>query len=162
MRVATSVYLKALEIINNHASAFYAETIDKVAQAEKYVNAWNPRTVGIGYILERVNEYASRHNEQVTCYLDDHYTAPEGRKEFVEYKANGTFGYRSSRLANITELEFYDSKDYRGLQAADLCCYTYHRKLNVTSGPPKMLKTQQKMWLAMADIAASGRQRIWP
>ena len=109
-----------------------------------------------------MDEYASKSNEIAKCYLDDHYTAPEGRKEFVEYKAKGTFGYRSSKLANIEEMEFYDSRLERGLQAADLCCYVYQRRLNVKVGNPKMLATQEKMWGALESIVKSGRQRIWP
>lgn len=103
LRVATSIYLKALGIINRWASAMFVETIDRRAQERKYRYAFNARRVAIGYILERVNAYAYTHNEVAKCYLDDHYTAPEGRKEFVEYKARGTFGYKSSKLANIEE-----------------------------------------------------------
>lgn len=162
IRIARSIYLRALGIINMLASAMFVETIDRHEQAKKYRNAYNPRTVAIGYILERVNEYASKGNEIAKCYLDDHYTAPEGRKEFIEYKAKGTFGYRSSKLANIEEMEFYDSRLERGLQAADLCCYVYQRRLNVKVGNPKMLATQEKMWGAIENIVKSGRQRIWP
>lgn len=156
LRVATSIYLKALGIINRWASAMFVETIDRRAQEKKYRYAFNARRVAISYILERVNAYAYTHNEVAKCYLDDHYTAPEGRKEFVEYKAKGTFGYKSSKLANIEELEFYDSKSMRGLQAADLCCYVYQRHLHVKTGNVRMLKTQAKMWSAINDIAQLG------
>ncbi|MGV0432951.1 DUF3800 domain-containing protein [Corynebacterium sp. 20_84] len=77
-------------------------------------------------------------------------------------KATGTFGYKSSRLANIDELEFYDSKGERGLQAADLCCYVYQRRLHVKTGNKKMLKTQEKMWGVINQIADRGQQRVWP
>ncbi|WP_460502503.1 DUF3800 domain-containing protein [Corynebacterium aquatimens] len=110
----------------------------------------------------RVNSYALNNGDTAKCYLDDHYTAPEGRKEFVEYKATGEFGYRSSKLASIDELEFYDSKEKRGLQAADLCCYIYQRRMHVKAGNEKMLKTQEKMWGAISDIILRGRQRVWP
>jgi len=162
LKIATSIYLKALGIINRWASAMFVETIDRRAQERKYRYVYNARTVAISYILERVNTYALMHNDTAKCYLDDHYTAPEGPKEFIEYKATGTFGYKSSKLANIDELEFYDSKDERGLQAADLCCYVYQRHIHVKTGNEKMLKTQAKMWGAINDIAQSGKQRIWP
>jgi len=162
LRVATSIYLKALEIINRWASAVFVETIDRRAQEKKYRYVYKARTVAISFILERVNSYALSHGETAKCYLDDHYTAPEGRKEFVEYKATGTFGYKSSKLANIDELEFYDSKSERGLQAADLCCYVYQRRLHVKTGNEKTLKTQEKMWGAINDIACCGKQRVWP
>lgn len=116
----------------------------------------------MGYILERVNEYAGRHGETVKAYLDDHYTAPEGRKEFIEYKAKGTFGYRSSKLKNVVEMEFYDSKSYYGLQASDLCCYIYQRHLCVTDAHPKARKLQDKLWSIFADLRIRGRVRIWP
>lgn len=63
----------------------------------------------------------------------------------MEYKARGTFGYRSSDFTRADELEFYGSRDHRGLQAADLCCYIYQRQLTVTTENKKMLATQKKM-----------------
>lgn len=143
--IARSIYLRALGIINRLASAMFVETIDRHEQAKKYRTPYNPRTVAIGYILERVDEYASKRNEIAKCYLDDHYTAPEGRKEFIEYKAKGTFGYRSSKLANIEEMEFYDSR--------------LKRRLNVKAGNPTMLATQEKMWgLLNASLKAVGSE----
>lgn len=160
--IASSIYLKALGIINRHADALYIETIDRVAQAKRYRYLHDHRTIAIGYILERANEYAYRKNEKVVAYLDDHYTAPEGRKEFVQYKATGTFGYKSSRLAHIEELYFEDSRSKMGLQASDLCCYIYQRVLCVENPSPRVKKMQDKMWHALEDIRVNGRQRIWP
>lgn len=162
LNMATSIYLKALGIIEKWASALFVETIDRHAQAERYLNPWNARSVAIGFILERVNGYANLNNDIVNCYLDDHYTAPAGRKEFVQYKATGTFGYKSSKLPCVSDLEFYDSRSHPGLQAADLCCYVYQRRLTVTTGNKKMLSTQEKMWGAISGIAGKGQQRIWP
>ena len=160
LNMATSIYLKALGIIEKWASALFVETIDRHAQAARYRNPWNARSIAIGYILERVNGYANLQKDMVNCYLDDHYTAPAGRKEFVQYKAAGTFGYKSSKLAYVKELEFYDSRSHRGLQAADLCCYVYQRRLTVTNGSKKMLSTQEKMWGAISGIAGTGRQGL--
>lgn len=162
LNMATSIYLKALGIIEKWASALFVETIDRHRQAERYRYPWNARSIAIGFILERVNAYANLQNDMVNCYLDDHYTAPAGRKEFVQYKAIGTFGYKSSKLPYVKELEFYDSKSQSGLQAADLCCYIYQRRLTVTTGNTKMLSTQEKMWGAISGIVGNGRQRIWP
>ncbi|MGV0432952.1 DUF3800 domain-containing protein [Corynebacterium sp. 20_84] len=81
LRIATSIYLKALGIINRWASAMFVETIDRRAQEKKYRYVYKARTVAISFILERVNSYALIQGETAKCYLDDHYTAPEGRKE---------------------------------------------------------------------------------
>ena len=80
MGITASIYLKALGIINDCAEALYVETIDRVKQAKRYTVPFNHRTVAIGFILERVNEFAGRSDYPVRAYLDDHYTAPEGRK----------------------------------------------------------------------------------
>lgn len=162
MGIASSIYLKALGIINKYADALYIETIDRNAQQKRYKYVHDHRTIAIGYILERANEYAFRKDEKVVAYLDDHYTAPEGRKEFVQYKATGTFGYKSSRLAHIDELHFEDSRSKIGLQASDLCCYIYQRILCVQNPSPRVKKTQDKMWNAISEIRANGRQRVWP
>lgn len=111
---------------------------------------------------QSTNSMRAGMGEIVKAYLDDHYTAPEGRKEFIEYKENGTFGYRSSKLKNIVEMEFYDSKSHYGLQASDLCCYIYQRHLCVTDAHPKVQKLQDKLWSIFADLRIRGRVRIWP
>ncbi|MGV3071073.1 DUF3800 domain-containing protein [Corynebacterium phoceense] len=162
MGIVSSIYMKALGIINKYASALYVETIDREAQRRRYTYVYNHRRIAIGYILERVNGYALRHNQEVEAYLDDHYTAPEGRKEFVQYKAMGTFGYRSSKLTAVKEMDFYDSKSKLGLQAADLCCYVYQRTLCAKDVNPRTAKLQQKMWNALEDVRAAGRTRVWP
>lgn len=162
LNITASIYKRALGIVNKHASALFVETIDRECQRRKYTNPYNHRTIAIGYILERVHEYAFRVNDEATAYLDDHYTAPEGRKEFIQYKAMGTFGYKSSKLSTIKELDFYDSRTLMGLQGADLCCYIYQRKLVAMNANPRALQLQNKLWDIVEDIRRTGRQRIWP
>lgn len=161
--ITSSIYLKAMGIINRHASALFVETIDRHAHRERgYRYLYDHRKMAIGYLLERVNECAYQHRTEACAYLDDHYTAPEGRKEFVEYKATGTFGYKSSRLTHIKELDFHDSRTMFGLQAADLCCYVYKRTITAANAHPRAVKLNNKLWGAVADIRGAGRQRIWP
>lgn len=162
MGITASIYLKALGIVNDCAEALYVETIDRVKQAKRYTVPFNHRTVAIGFILERVNEFAERSNYPVRAYLDDHYTAPEGRKEFLHYKLNGTLGYRSSKLERVESFDFYDSRSLYGLQAADLCCYAYQRKLFATNVNLRVENLQEKMWGAIEGIRDAGRTRIWP
>ncbi|MCG7438667.1 DUF3800 domain-containing protein [Corynebacterium freneyi] len=162
VRLCAAVYLKAMTIIDEHATALYVECIDRVAQSECYARPFNHRTISIGFILERINEFAEKHDETVTVYLDDHYTAEEGRKEFVNYKANGTFGFRSSKLARIDSLDFYDSRAHRGLQAADLCTYIANRILTQKAAAPKVVKLQNQLWGRVSTIRDRGRYRVWP
>ncbi|CAB0541157.1 DUF3800 domain-containing protein [Corynebacterium diphtheriae] len=162
MNIAASIYKKALGIINEHGAALYIEVIDREAQRRRYRYPYNHRKLAIGYILEKVNSYANCRGETVKAYLDDHYTAPEGRKEFIEYKATGTFGYKSSKLLNIEEMEFYDSRTLYGLQASDLCCYIYQRHLCAEKAHPRAKKLQDKLWSIFADLRARGYTRIWP
>lgn len=162
LKLCSSVYLKAMGIINQHAEALYIECIDRNAQAQRYKILYNHRTVCIGYILERINEFAHRRNETATVYLDDHYTADEGRKEFVNYQQCGTFGYKSSKLARIVSMDFHDSREYRGLQAADLCTYIANRVHTQKTAHPKVIKLQDKLWGAVKDIRNRGWYRIWP
>ncbi|MGP5082567.1 DUF3800 domain-containing protein [Corynebacterium variabile] len=162
LRLASSVYARAMKVIDQYAEAFYVECIDRVRQAERYVRLYNHRSTAIGYILERVHEYAHRLNEHAVTYLDDHYTAPAGRKEFIQYKSLGTFGYRSSRLDRIDEMDFHDSREFRGLQAADLCTYIYNRVTNCSDAVPKAVTAQNRLWDSIASIRSRGRCRIWP
>ncbi|MHC9669580.1 DUF3800 domain-containing protein [Corynebacterium diphtheriae] len=162
MNIAASIYKRALGVINQHGAAIYFETIDREAQRQRYQRVYNHRSMAIGYILERVNEYAEEHGNIANAYLDDHYTAPEGRKEFIEYRDKGTFGYKSSKLVNIKKMEFYDSKSLFGLQASDLCCYIYQRNLCATDASPRAQQLQDKLWSIFAELRSSGQSRIWP
>lgn len=162
MGITSSIYLKALDIINDHAEALFIETIDREAQRARYKYPYNPRRIAIGYILERVNGFARVNDQKARAYLDDHYTAPEGRKEFVQYKSIGTFGYKSSKLESIEEMDFYDSREKIGLQASDLCCYAYQRKLCAKEVNPRVKRLQGKMWNSIRDIRFAGQERIWP
>lgn len=58
VRLCAAVYLKAMTIIDEHAAALYVECIDRVAQSERYARPFNHRTISIGFILERINEFA--------------------------------------------------------------------------------------------------------
>ena len=162
MNVTASIYKKALGIINAHASALYIETIDREAQRARYKIVHNHRTKAIGFILERVNEFALTHEETVDVYLDEHYTAQAGRREFLQYKLTGTSGYRSSQLRAITALDFYDSRSVIGIQAADLCCYVYNRTLTAKNRNPRAARLNTALWDSLSRIRQTGRQRIWP
>lgn len=145
IKMSVSIYKKALGIINQYSCALFVETIDRERQRSKYTHIYNHRTIAIGFILERFHEYASKVGEEATTYPDDHYTAPEGRKEFIQYKSLGTFGYKSSKLSTIKELDFYDSRTLRGLQAADLCCYVYQRVLVTKEANPPQNKASRSI-----------------
>ncbi len=160
--ITRSIYTKAMGIINRHAAALYIETFDRDAQRRRYSRLYNHRTLTIGYLLECVNDFARREGDQALAFLDDHYTAPEGRKEFIHYKSQGTFGYKSSKLLHIDELDFCDSRSMLGLQAADLCTYVYQRTVTARDADPRAVALQNKLWQAVSDIASKGRQRTWP
>lgn len=162
LKLCSSVYLKAMGIINKYAEVLYIECIDRKTQAQRYRYVYNHRTVCIGYILERINEFAQSRRDTATVYLDDHYTAEEGRKEFVHYRQNGTFGYKRSKLQQIASMDFHNSREYRGLQAADLCTYIANRIHTQKDAHPKVVKLQNKLWGAVKDIRDQGRYRIWP
>lgn len=160
--IASSIYTKAMGIINQHAAALYIEAIDREAQRRRYKYPYNHRNLAIGYLLERIDEYAESEGDLAKVFFDDHYTAPEGRKEFIRYKAQGTFGYKSSKLQQIIELDFRDSKEMLGLQASDLCTYAYQRTVTASNAAPQTVALQNKLWHAVSGIASRGNQRIWP
>lgn len=161
-RLATSIYRRALGIINDCSSALYIEVIDRNKQANKYTRLYDPRDLAIGYTLERINEFSQRYGDKASVYLDDHHTAEEARKNFVIQQQVGTFGYRSSKLENVCAFDFFDSRTHWGLQAADLCTYIANRHVVQPSSNPKVVKLQNILWSQLTDVVDAGRLRVWP
>ncbi|WP_290599303.1 DUF3800 domain-containing protein [Lawsonella sp.] len=163
LRFCASIYKQALGITRAFADAVYTEGIDRKHLERRYGSrAYDPRSIAISYLLERVNEYCIRKNDTVVAILDDHYTAPEGRKSFIRYKDQGTFGYRSSCLPQIMSIDFRDSRSIRALQAADLCCYTINRYYTRRDVSARVAKTQEIFMKQIDPLIRKGRIRIWP
>ena len=162
LRLASSCYRQALEITAELGAALYVEGLDREKQERIYRYPYPPREVTISYLLERINEYCVAHNEQAKVIFDDHYTAPEGRKDFLRMKERGTFGYKSSKLPSITEIEFCDSRRFRCLQASDLCCYIVNRSVTCTTQSAVTLEHQAIMRRKIEPLIQRGRLRIWP
>ena len=120
------------------------ETFDRDAQRRRYSRLYYHRALTIRYLIECVNDFTRREGDQALAFLDDHYTAPEGRKEFIHYKSQGTFGYKSSKRLHIDELDFCDSRSMLGLQAADLCTYAYQRTVTARDADPRAVALQKQ------------------
>ncbi|WP_284785817.1 DUF3800 domain-containing protein [Corynebacterium rhinophilum] len=161
-RLSINVYNRALSIINDSASALFVECINRSKQERRYVRPYDPRDLAISFTLERINEFCTWNEEKSHVLLDDHYTAEESRKNFIKYRTDGTFGYKSSKLARVESFDFYDSKTKWGLQAADLCTYIANRIISKPSTNPKVVKLQNNMWNRLDSIKEAGQIRIWP
>lgn len=164
LRLRFGIYHEALRAIDASGACMHLEGIDIAAQAARGYPTLTPaRELAFSHLFERVNECAVKKQKQVRVIADDHHTKAISRSNFTRYQAWGTYGYKSSRLANIeAEVAFIDSKSSRVLQAADLVTYLYNRRKTVVESDPRAHDEKTLLWSDIRRTVNRGGQRIWP
>lgn len=129
--VAYGMYRNAVSKIAMSEGKWFIGGVRRIDRlADRYEDPWPPHQIALQYALEKVHEYAHKVGERVTVIADrvpdqDHHEA-----RIKAFKVGGkTPGWRASTLASLDlPFEWADSRDHRGLQAADMLTYIYLRK----------------------------------
>jgi hypothetical protein len=164
LRLRFGIYHEALRAIEASGACMHLEGIDVAAQiARGYTHVTPARELAFSHLFERVNDCAARKAERVRVIADDHHTKAISRSNFTRYQAWGTYGYKSSRLANIDAgVDFIDSKSSRALQAADLVTYLYNRRKTIVESDARAHDEKTLLWGDIRRAVNRGGQRIWP
>ncbi|UFS58375.1 DUF3800 domain-containing protein [Subtercola endophyticus] len=95
-REAAGVYLAALKICRVEGVKYVFRGVDLVRLRKRYAKPAAPHGIVFGHLLERIDDYAKRLNEddKVIVIADEIATQAVHQKEFESYTLTGTPGYR--------------------------------------------------------------------
>jgi hypothetical protein len=125
---AVALCRTAARAIRESGALLIIEGVDVARLNNRYNYPDPPYDVTLRHTLERVNEYAKR--RELLCrvtadFVNDH----NQHSAVVEgYMRTGTPGCRTSKLERLVQpVQWSDSGDERGIQAADMLAYIYRR-----------------------------------
>lgn len=166
IRVRFAIYADILEVVRASGARIYIEGVDIKAQARRgYLYLTPARELAFSHLFERINDCGMDAGCDVQVVADEHHTAEVSRSNFSRYQAVGTYGYRSSRLGNVSDdIQFVPSHTSRPLQASDHLTYIFNRLRTVTENDPRADKQKRQLWRTIEAQATwpTGRARIWP
>ncbi|MBX3091598.1 MAG: DUF3800 domain-containing protein [Cryobacterium sp.] len=166
LRIRFAIYRDVVEAIRSSEVRIFVEGVDIGAQAARGYPVLTPaRELAFSHLFERINDCGREVDCAVKIIADEHHTAPISRSNFASYQIHGTYGYRSSTLANIDpQIDFISSATSRPLQASDHVTYIYNRLRTIVETNPKADSEKRKLWRTIEAQATwpVGRARIWP
>lgn len=123
-----SIYQKVLHAIQNSGARVYLEGVDVNRLNARYKYPDSPHEVALRHTLERVNEYCAL-NGQMCKVIADMVPQQDDFNEAIQgFTRVSTPGYRSQKLLCVDgDIEFVDSRESRGVQAADMSVYVLRR-----------------------------------
>ncbi|HEY4269066.1 MAG TPA: DUF3800 domain-containing protein [Galbitalea sp.] len=158
---AIAIYKRALqELVGIPTAKMFISGVDVVRLNARYSYPEPPHRVTLKYLLEAVDRYAVKVNEEVMVIADELPDQADHSRRAENYQIVGTGGYRSSKLATIQmPITFGSSADSPGLQAADLVVYLYRRYDAHTETDRRTAKAVAQMWEMLRPIW--GHVRRW-
>jgi hypothetical protein len=152
VRARIGVYAKALEVLGAHDIKIIVRGVQSRRLKERYgERAFEPHTVVLAQLLERIDRYAKAVDELVLVIADepgqkDHQLGY--RTDLRHYQAFGTWGYSRQKITRVVDtLHFAPSSASRLVQAADLVAFLYHRIASTRPGTDSRAdRANQRLW----------------
>lgn len=135
----------AIEVAESGALAI-VEGVDVDRLNARYKYPDSPYEIALRHMLERVDDRCNRRGNDCQVYAD----MIDRKEDFVEaiagYTRVGTPGYRSSKLTRIEQpINYIDSKDNYGIQAADLVAYVVRRDREHKTGSKSAIRANRRI-----------------
>lgn len=118
--------------------------VDRLNARYRYPDS--PYEVVLRHMLERVDDRCARHGHDCQVFAD----MIDRKEDFIEaiagYTRVGTPGYRSSMLTSIEQpINYIDSKNHYGIQAADLVAYVVRRDREHQAGARSAVRATKRI-----------------
>jgi hypothetical protein len=163
LRLRVNTYAAATEAIERAGAKLFLRCIDKAGQAARYTTPYPAHETALQYLLEDLNDYARSYGEQVLVLADEVHAESRHRTNFRCFKAQGTPGYRSSKLDAILDTLYFGPSDHsRLLQAADLATFMYLRRKTVTETDPRATRANESIWAPLGRITVKDLTSFGP
>lgn len=126
--VCVATYQKVMHIIQNSGARVYLEGVDVNRLNARYKYPDSPHEVTLRHTLERINEQCAREGSHFQVIADMVPQQADFNETIQGFTRIGTPGYRSQKLLCLDgDIEFVDSRNSRGVQAADMSAYILRR-----------------------------------
>lgn len=119
----------------------------------------SPYAVSLRHMLERVEEHCVRLGERSEVLLDILDESDTATAAIAGYVRRKTPGYRPMHLTSIVHpIQYADSRDHLGIQAADVVTYVLRRHLEVQVAHPKALRASRMLFETVWPAVRSNRK----
>lgn len=147
-REAVGVYVAALRAARDCGVRYLFRGLDISRLHARYAYPHQPHDIVFSHLLERIDEYTAKtHQTEQTIVVADQIATQEDHKaQFIGYQQDGTAGYRPSKLERISApINFADSRQTPGLQAADLAVYIHRRRSTMREKHPQARRSMARI-----------------
>ncbi|KQY58364.1 hypothetical protein ASD11_01470 [Aeromicrobium sp. Root495] len=142
-----SVAGRVLQVVAEHDVAFIIRGIDRVAQAKKYNDAYEPYPLVLTHIFQEIDKHAGVIGERAHVTCDEIHQHDRHRAMLDRQRMTGTPTYNPSKLQRIVDrLEFISSDQSRMIQAADIVAYLKHRAVSRPNARRPERRARQRLW----------------
>lgn len=127
------------------------------------LNVAKPHALTLRYLIEEIDRIAAADNEHVLVICDHVDESSTYCDELRTQKVSGSGGYKSRRPTRILDtMHFADSRDSRGLQAADLVAFLRRRQIRnrTVRVHPRETKAISDVWDELRPCIIAERE--WP
>lgn len=154
-----TIYQRVLHAIQNSGARVYLEGVDVNRLNARYKYPDSPHEIVLRHLLERVNEYCAREGKMCKVIADMVPQQDDFNEAVQGFTRVGTPGYRSQRLLCIDgDIEFVDSRDSRGVQAADMSVYVLRRHREETSASKSARRATTRLVKALGPALVHERK----
>ncbi len=160
-RARIGVYADALQAIADHDVKIVLTGVDLVGLRQRYgSNHDHPHSITLTHLLERVDEFAKRHDELALIIADECEGQDNYRRELRHYRTTGTWGYKARKITTVVDtMHFASSSASRLLQAVDLVAFLHHRVHIAADNDPRAKKANRRLWSRVESRVV--HQRVW-
>lgn len=159
-RQRIAIYRWAFDAIAAHDVRIFLCGVDSKRLRKRYARPKDPHDVCLQHLLERVDSYAKRTDQEALIIADELHEHDRRRHDLRDYKTSGTPGFLSSRLPRIVDtIHFAPSHHSRLIQAADLIAFLHHRRTTQKESDPRAQKANDELWARIGPRIQ--HQRLW-
>lgn len=161
-RARIGIYHQALAAIARHDVRVIIEGIRPASK----LHSRDPHSVLMGWILERIDEYAYRTNDLALVIADEPGQRDQQgqcRADLGYYRSAGTGGWKSRKITRVVDtLHFAPSESSRLVQASDLAAFLFHRiATKSATEDPRAVRANQRLWALLADAGIVLNVHVW-
>ena len=156
-----TIYMEVMHAIQNSGAQVYLEDVDVRRLNARYKYPDSPHEVVLRHMLERVNEFCSCQGELCQVVADMVPRQDDFNEAIQGFKRVNTPGYRGQKLICIDgDIEFVDSRESRGVQAADMVVYMLRRYREETTASSQSRKAMNRLVKALGPALVHERKWV--